>query len=73
MSLSSVYLWPNTRVFRNQRFQLVFKLKTTGLKIPAQEHLYAHISSLMKDGLILSLDLLELNPVLGFLNPVFSV
>jgi hypothetical protein len=35
MSLSSVYLWLKTCVFRNDRFQLVFKLKTTRLKIPA--------------------------------------
>jgi hypothetical protein len=37
MSLIRVYLLAKTFVFRNEHFQLVFKLKTTLLKIRALE------------------------------------
>jgi hypothetical protein len=36
MSLIRVYLFMNTIVFRNHRIQLVFKLKTTCIKILAR-------------------------------------
>jgi hypothetical protein len=36
MSLICVYLLVKTFVFKNEHFQLVFKLKTTPLKIRAQ-------------------------------------
>jgi hypothetical protein len=42
MSLIRVYLLAETFVFRNEHFQLVFKLKTTLLKIRAQRRRYQH-------------------------------
>jgi hypothetical protein len=37
MSLIHVYLLAKTLIFRNEHFQLVFKMKTTPIKIRAQE------------------------------------
>jgi hypothetical protein len=35
MSLIRIYLFAKTIIFRNERIQLVFKMKTTGIKIRA--------------------------------------
>ncbi len=40
MSLIRVYLLAKTFVFRNEHFQLVFKLKTTLLKIRTRARIY---------------------------------
>ncbi len=46
MSLIRVYLLAKTFVFRNEHFQLVFKLKTTLLKIRAQIRILLIFSSI---------------------------
>ena len=45
MSLISVYLLAKTFVFRNEHFQLVFKLKTTLLKIRAPQARWSILSN----------------------------
>ncbi len=49
MSLIRVYLLVKTLVFRNEHFQLVFKLKTTLLKIRAQALMVLLSISTMKE------------------------
>jgi len=48
--MSWVYLLSNTLVFKNYRFRLVFKLKMTRLKIPAQDMALLHMLLMGKRG-----------------------